>query len=246
MALEFSTTGKHSDNGVKCGIHGRDGAGKTSLIPTAPRPFIFNVEDKLASISSSNVPYARIRTWADWLEAKQLLSDPTFLGNFDTLAVDSISKLGEISLQFWKSQNKDARKAYQEHRDWFSVALNTFLQLPQKHVVLMAWSSLLEQPDGTKLYSPSLPGMSAEQALGYSLEEMWFLNIGSYTDPTKLDTQGQPTKIEYRYLQTKQDIYTQARDNSRTLAAQESEGPNAPPNLDRIFKKIQAGKIISQ
>lgn len=245
MALEFSTTSKATGSGVKCGIHGRDGAGKTSLIPTAPRPFIFDFEGKLSSISQANIPYARIRSWSDWLEAKQLLQDPSFLSSFDTLFVDSISKLGEISLHFWKSQNKDARKAYQEHRDWFSVALNTFLQLPQKHVCLLAWSMMADQPDSSKLYSPSLPGMAAEQALGYSLEEMFFLNIGSYADNTKLDGSGQPTKVEYRYLQTKQDIYTQARDNSRTLLAQESEGPSAPPNLDRIFKKIQAGVIIS-
>lgn len=240
MALQFSTTGEQSKDGIKCGIYGRDGAGKTSLIPTAPRPFILDFEGKTASIANSNIPTARVRSWADWLEAKTFItSDPRFTQNFDTLFVDSISKFGEISLQFWKSQNKDARRAYQEHRDWFSVALNTFLQLPQKHVVLLAWSTLVEQPDNTKIYGPAMPGMTPEQALGYSLNEMFFLNIGSYADPAKLDGNGQPTKVEYRFLQTRQDIYAQARDNSRTLLPQEK------PDLAHVFQKIQAGTVIA-
>lgn len=243
MPLQFSTTDQQSRDGVKCGIHGRDGSGKTSLIPTAPRPFIVDVEGKTASIASSKIPSVRIRNWTDWLEFKAWLANSANAAYFDTLFMDSISKLGELSLLFYKQANKDARRAYQEHRDWFSVALTTLLSLPQKHVCLLAWSALVEQPDNTKIYAPSLPGMSAEQSLGYSLNEMFFISIGRYPDPTKL-VNGQPSMVEYRYLQTQQDIYVQARDNSRTLQPQESDGPTQPPNLARIFSKIQAGIIV--
>lgn len=236
MPLQFTTTGAQANDGIKCGIHGRDGSGKTSLIPTAPRPLILDFEGKTLSIAAANIPSIRCRTWADWLEVKAWLQGSESAKNYDTLFPDSISELAEISLLFWKSQNKDVRRAYQEHRDWFTVALSTLLMLPQKHVCILARSTLTEQPDGTKLYEPAMEGMKRDQSLGYRLNEMFFLNLGSYAAPGPNNTQIQ---VQYRYLQTQQDVYVQARDNSRTLLEKEE------PNLSKIFAKIQAGAVIS-
>lgn len=233
MAIQFTTTGQQASDGIKCGIYGRDGAGKTTLIPTASRPLVIDVEGKTLSIASANVPAVRVRTWADWLDMKNWLQNSANAAHFDTLFIDSISKLAEISLLEHKVKNKDARRAYQDHRDCISTAVGSLLTLPEKNVVFNAWSTLIDQPDGTKIYAPSMPGMSVEQALGYSLNELFFINIGTFPGPPT--PAGAAATIQLRYLQTQQDVYAQARDNSRTLLAQEE------PNLTKVFAKIKAG-----
>ena len=214
MSLNWSTTSDQSKEGIKCGIYGRDGAGKTFLIPTAPRPLIIDVEGKTLSIKEHNIPSLRIVTWQDWLDVWKFISESAEMRNFDTVYVDSISELSAVSLAHQKAKCADGRRSYGEHRDAMSVAIRNLCALPEKNVVFNAKASLIELPDSTKIYAPSLPGMTAEQALGYSLNQLWYLGIGLYEGAT---VNGVTEKIEYRYLQTKQDVYVQARDNSRTL-----------------------------
>lgn len=227
------------------GVYGRDGAGKTALIPTAGEGLlIVNVENKLLSICDHNIPTVRVADWSDWDEVKLWMDGSAEFKKFRTVAFDSVSELAAISLSYQKSKCGDGRRVYGEHRDKFSTALRYIIALNDRgiDIVLNAKASLIDLPDGTKIYAPSLPGMSAEQALGYSLQELFYLGIGSYDGTPE---NGIAPKIEYRYLQTKQDIYVQARDNSRTLLAQEAAETKYGGGLAAIFAKIRNGAIVA-
>lgn len=219
------------NDGVKCVVYGRDGAGKTSAIPTAPRPFILDVEGKTLSIASAGVPSIRIRTWADWLEAYAWLKEPSNNKYFDTLFVDSISELSSIKLSEEKIKGNNKGRAYGELRDCIATAIRNLIALPEKNVVLNAKAALIELPDLTKIYAPSLPGTTAEQALGFYVNEMFYIGIGEYDGPIVGTV---ASKVRYRYLQTEQDIQVQARDNSKTLL------PKEPADFSVIFAKIKA------
>lgn len=242
MSLNWTTTDKQGAEGIKCAVYGRDGSGKTSLIPTAPRPVILDTEGKTLSIKEHGIPTLRIITWQDWLDAYEWIKGSSEMSKFDTVYFDSISELAVIGLAHFKAKYADGRKAYGEFRDAMSTAIRNALALPQKNVVLNAKASLIELPDSTKIYAPSLPGMTAEQALGYSVQELFYLGIGSYDGTPE---NGITPKIEYRYLQTKQDIYVQARDNSRTLLAQEAAETKYGGGLTALFAKIRNGAIVA-
>ncbi len=241
MPVTLSNTSAQGSDGIKCGIYGRDGSGKTSLIPTAPRPVIIDTEGKTLSIKEHNIPSIRVTTWQDWLDVYAWTSSPEF-GNFDTLYVDSISELAAISLGYFKSKYADGRKAYGEHRDAIETLKRNLLAIPNKNVVLNAKASLIELPDGTKIYAPAVPGTTAENALGYSLQALFYLGIDTYDGPAE---NGLIPKIEYRYLQTKQDVYVQARDNSRTLLEREAAETKYGGGLTAIFNKIRSGQVIA-
>lgn len=226
-----TTADQATSDGVKCVSYGRDGAGKTFGIPTAPRPFIFDVEGKTLSIAKYAIPSIRIRTWADWLDAYAWFREPSNNVNFDTLIVDSVSELSALKLSEEKIKGNNKGRAYGELRDAIATAIRNLIALPEKNVILNAKASLIELPDMTKIYAPSLPGTTAEQALGFYVNEMFYIGIGEYDGPV---VNGVSSKVRYRYLQTEQDAQVQARDNSLTLL------PKEPVDYAAIFKKIKA------
>jgi len=199
-------------------------------------------EGKTLSIKEYGIPSIRLTTWQDWLDTYEWVKSSPEFGNFDTLYVDSITELTAIALAHFKSKYADGRKAYGEHRDAVETLKRNLLAVPQKNVVFNAKASLIELPDGTKIYAPATMGTTADCALGYSLQELFYLGIDTY-DGTPVN--GVTPKIEYRYLQTKQDVYVQARDNSRTLLEREAAEKRHGGGLEALFAKIRNGAVIA-
>ena len=120
MAINIkSTKGLHA-NGVKMLVYSHAGAGKTSLIPTLPSPIVLSAEGGLLSISGAEVPYIEITSMADLMEAYQWLTESDEAGQFQSVALDSISEIAEVVLAEELKRNKDGRAAYGE--------LNTVMQ----------------------------------------------------------------------------------------------------------------------
>ncbi len=238
MALQWSTTAKHAlAHGIKVCVYGRSGAGKTRLIATAPRPIIASAEAGTLSIAAANIPMAEINSLKDMNEFYAWLVGSAEARNFDTVAIDSISEIAEKLLTEEKSGNKDPRKAYGEMADKIAVMIRQFRDISGKNVYFSAKAELRENPDGTKLYGPAMPGQKTGQGLPYFFDEFFVISVGEYD---KANAAGQIEKVQYRYLQTAEDNQYEAKDRSGALSKQE------PADLNHIFTKIRAAFATPQ
>lgn len=100
MAISLRSTKDVHTNGVKLLVYGQAGAGKTSLIPTLPNPIVLSAEGGLLSIRDANVPYIEVSSMSDIQEAYQWLTESEEAKKFDSVALDSISEIGEVVLNF--------------------------------------------------------------------------------------------------------------------------------------------------
>lgn len=233
MALQWSTTAQDAqDNGIKVLVHGRSGAGKTCLIPTAPRPIIASAERGTLSIASANIPLARIACLKDLQEFFDWCRASAEAKNFDTVCLDSLSEIGERLLSDEKRSAKDPRQAYGEMQDQIAVLVRQFRDLHGKHVYFSAKTELRDQPDGTKMWGPSMPGNKLSQGLPYFFDECFYLGVGEIPS----NVAGQPS-TKYRFIQTGSDTQHEAKDRSGALDMLE------PPNLTHIFDKIRRGVL---
>lgn len=229
MALKWSNTAIHAkDHGVKLCVHGRAGAGKTSLIATAPRPIIATAESGTLSIARQAIPMAEITTLADLTEFYRWAKDSTGRNDFDTLCLDSVSEMAERMLTVNKVKAKDPRQAYGELADQLGVMIRQFRDLPGWNVYFSAKTELRDTPEGGKMYGASMPGKQNSNGLAYFFDEFLYLGVDSAPNPVV----GQPP-IPYRYLLTQPDPQYEAKDRSGALDRME------PPNLTHIFTKIQ-------
>lgn len=231
MPINWSTTAQSAkQGGIKINVFGRDGDGKTTLIPTAPRPFIADVDKKTLSIAKYNIPGAIVNTWQDFRDVVDWFrGTSTEAKLFDTLCVDSLSTISELLLAEEKIRSRtkagalDLRKAYPEMRDKLNIMMRDLMSIPDKNVLFLTKASLMDQGDGSKLYSPATPGAPSESGVGYYVNENFCLRIVNPGTPE-----------EWRYLQTSQDGYAQSRDNSNALEAKEK------PDITWIINKIRA------
>ena len=69
MAIQLKRSSAIGRSGVKLLVYGAAGAGKTSLIPTLPKPIVLSAEGGLLSIADADVPFIEIKSIADLHEA---------------------------------------------------------------------------------------------------------------------------------------------------------------------------------
>lgn len=229
MALEFSSVYAEAKvHGVKMLVYARSGAGKTSLLATAPNPIIGSAEAGLLSLSEENqtrmfgvahdIPVAKITTLDDLIEFYESCLRPDF--PFETVCLDSISEIGEKVLANALRQVKDPRQAYGELIEKMTDVLKKFRDLSGKHVVFVAKEC--PNKDGcTPLHIPQMPGSKIGYAMPYLVDEVFHLAIGET-----------PEGVKYRYLQTQPDLNFDAKDRSGAL------DPIEQPDLTMLINKI--------
>lgn len=177
MAINIkSTKGLHA-NGVKMLVYSHAGAGKTSLIPTLPSPIVLSAEGGLLSISGAEVPYIEITSMADLMEAYQWLTESDEAGQFQSVALDSISEIAEVVLAEELKRNKDGRAAYGELNTVMQGMIRAFRDLPGKHVYFTAKCEKAQDEQGRMLYSPSMPGKSLTQGIAYYFDLVMALRV---------------------------------------------------------------------
>ena len=221
MAINVKTTGSLSANGVKLLVYGQAGAGKTSLIPTMPKPIVLSAEGGLLSIQDADLAYIEIASMEDLREAYTWLTESADAKDFQSVALDSISEIAEVVLNHEKKVNKDPRAAYGAMQEQMADIIRAFRDLPGRHVYMSAKLEKTQDEMGRVLYSPSMPGNKTGQALPYFFDEVLALRV-------EKDAEGNTQ----RALMCDSDGLWLAKDRSGKLGAWEA------PDLGAVINKI--------
>ena len=223
MAINLrSTKGIHT-NGVKLLVYANAGAGKTSLIPTLPNPIVLSAEAGLLSIADADVPFVEVSSYESLMEAYAWLTQSAEAKGFDSVALDSISEIAEVVLNYEKKIAKDPRAAYGAMQEQMTDLIRAFRDLPEKHVYFTAKCEKSADETGRLLYAPSMPGNKTGQQLPYFFDEVLALRV-------EKDADGNPQ----RALMCDSDGIWQAKDRSGKLSTWEA------PDLGAIIAKIGA------
>jgi phage nucleotide-binding protein len=221
MAINLRSTGGLSANGVKMLVYGNAGSGKTSLIPTLPNPVVLSAEGGLLSIQGADVPFIEINSMATLMEAYTWLTESDEAKQFESVALDSISEIGEVVLAEELKKNKDGRAAYGELNTVMASMIRAFRDLPNKHVYFTAKCDKSQDETGRMLYAPSMPGKSLSMQIPYFFDLLLALRV-------EKDQEGNAQ----RALMCDSDGIWQAKDRSGKLDTWEA------PDLGAIITKI--------
>lgn len=221
MAINLKSTGTLSQNGVKLLVYGQAGAGKTSLIKTLPEPVVLSAEGGLLSIQDADLPFIEISSMEALKEAYEWLTNSAEAKQFKSVALDSISEIAEVVLNFEKKATKDPRQAYGAMQEQMADIIRSFRDLPGRHVYMSAKLEKTQDEMGRVLYAPSMPGNKTGQALPYFFDEVLALRV-------EKDQEGQTQ----RALMCDSDGLWLAKDRSGKLEAWEA------PDLGAIIEKI--------
>jgi phage nucleotide-binding protein len=223
VAINLKSTGNLAGNGVKLLVYGQAGAGKTSLAPTLPNPIVLSAEGGLLSIQDAELPYIEITTMAELQEAYKWLAESAEAAQFESVAIDSISEIAEVCLNYEKKVNKDPRAAYGAMQEQMADIIRVFRDLPAKHVLMTAKLEKTQDEMGRILYAPSMPGNKTGQSLPYFFDEVLALRV-------EKDADG----FAQRALMCDSDGLWLAKDRSGKLESWEA------PDLSMIIAKIGA------
>lgn len=221
MAINLQRTGTLGAKNVKLLVYGQAGAGKTSLIPTLPKPIVISAEAGLLSIADADVPYIEVSSIDAIHEAYEWVKGDA---EFQSVALDSISEIAEVVLSNEKATQKDPRAAYGEMQDQMGKLIRAFRDLPNKHVYFTSKLEKSQDEMGRMLYAPSMPGNKAGQALPYQFDIVAALRV-------EKDAEG----VLQRALMCDTDGLWQAKDRSGKL------DPWEAPDLGALISKIQGG-----
>lgn len=221
MAINLKSTSSVHTDGIKVVVYGQSGAGKTSLIPTLPNPIIISAESGLLSIQGSNIPYIDIDSYESLMEAYRFITTSDEAKGFDSIAIDSISEIGEVVLAHEKRVNKDGRAAYGEMAVQVMEIMRAFRDIKGKHIYFSAKCEKSQDETGRILYAPSMPGAKLAQQIPYLVDEVFALRV-------EKDSEGNLQ----RALMCQSDSLWQGKDRSGKLDAWEA------PDLGAIIKKI--------
>jgi len=223
VAINLKSTGNLAGNGVKLLVYGQAGAGKTTLAPTLPNPIVLSAEGGLLSIQDAELPYIEITTMAELQEAYKWLAESQEATQFESVAIDSISEVAEVCLNYEKKVNKDPRAAYGAMQEQMADIIRAFRDLPAKHVLMTAKLEKTQDEMGRILYAPSMPGNKTGQSLPYFFDEVLALRV-------EKDADG----FAQRALMCDSDGLWLAKDRSGKLESWEA------PDLSMIIAKIGA------
>lgn len=221
MAIQLKRTADVHLSGVKMLAFGQSGVGKTTLITTLPNPIILSAEAGLLSIKDSNLPYIEITTMQELMEAYTWCTESQEAGQFESIAIDSISEIAEVLLVHEKKVAKDPRQAYGSMQDQIMALIRAFRDISGKHIYMSAKAEKSQDESGRLLYSPSMPGNKTGQALPYLFDEVFAMRA-------EKDAEGGTQ----RALMCHTDGLWAAKDRSGKLDAWEA------PDLGAIIRKI--------
>lgn len=223
MALHFTTTGAAAkSHGIKVLVHGRAGAGKTTLASTAPDPIILSAEAGLLSLADTEIPTILITTFTELEEAYNFIVQSEHAKQFKTICLDSITEIAEQCLAAEKLKTRDPRRAYGEMQDEVLKWVKKFRDMKGRHVYFSCkQESVKDEMSGVTLYGPRMPGRQVGPQLPYLFDEVFSLEVGNT-----------PEGKTFRYIRTKTSMQYEAKDRSGKLDEFEE------PNLAKLFDKM--------
>ncbi len=224
MAINLQSTATIASSGVKVLVYGQAGAGKTTLIRTAPAPLILSAEAGLLSLAGTDIPFIEIHSIAELGEVGQWITQSKEAAQFKTICLDSISEIAEVCLSEAKQSLKDGRAAYGEMAEQMSKVIRAYRDIPGRNIYFTAKMDKSESDTGARLFAPSMPGKTLTQQLPYFFDEVLALRLVTDKDGNT-----------GRALMCAPDTMWTAKDRSSRLAAWE------PADLGAIFEKIAGG-----
>lgn len=217
MAVNLKSTSACAPAGVKTLVYGAAGTGKTTLIAGMPTPLILSAESGLLSLQGSDLAYIEVSSVGDLREAYKWLVGSDEAKRFESICLDSISEIAELTLATSLATNKDGRAAYGALNTTISEVVRVFRELPL-HVLLIAKLDKGTDELGRITYSPGMPGQKLSQSLPYFVDEVLALRV---------------TTTGERELLCQPDSLWLAKDRSGRLDRLE------PPDLGALIKKIR-------
>jgi len=221
MAISIKRTRDAHANGVKLLVYGAAGSGKTTLVRTLPNPIIISAEAGLLSLVGEDLPYLEVESMASLKDAFAWLASSEEARDFASVAIDSISEIAEVVLNYEKKIAKDPRQAYGAMQEQMTDLIRAFRDLPGRHVYMSAKLEKSTDELGKVFYAPSMPGNKTGQALPYFFDEVLALRV-------EKDAEGVPQ----RGLMCATDGLWSAKDRSGRLDAWEA------PDLGAVISKI--------
>lgn len=245
MALKITTTQEAAQlSGVKLGIYGPSGHGKTALIATLPGPVIaVSVEKGLLTLSpaniarmygvntpgiSYNIRVLEINGFADLGDVYSYITTSEEGKACQSVALDSSSDIAEVCLAEQKRLNKDGRMAWGNTSEKVTEMIRAFRDLPGKNVYFSAKMSRELAADGLVLNQPDMPGKELTKQFPHFFDEVYYLGVSAKT----------PQAPSYRFLRTQPDNQFYAKSRSGCLDEIEE------PNLGKIIEKIRARALV--
>lgn len=223
MAIVLKSTSKVAFQGLRALVYGESGAGKTTLVGTAPNPIILSAEAGLLCLAGKEIPFIEIKSLADLMEAYSWVTGSDEAKQFETVALDSISEIAEIVLSAELKKSKDGRAAYGEMNNSVSDLVRAYRDIPGKNVVFTAKREKVQDENGRIMYGPSMPGKTLSQGIAYHFDLVLALRV-------EKDAEGKPV----RALMTDSDGLWTAKDRSGKLDFWEA------PDLGAIIKKVKS------
>ena len=175
----------------------------------------------LLSLSEFDLPFIEVNSYESLKDAYEWASNSKESEQFESIAIDSLSEIGEVILAHEKKVNKDGRAAYGEMAVQVLELMRCFRDLSGKNIYFSAKCEKQQDENGRILYSPSMPGAKLAQQIPYLVDEVLALRV-------EKDADG----VTQRALMCDSDGLWLAKDRSGKLDQWEA------PDLSAIIKKI--------
>lgn len=221
MAINLQKASSLGGSFIKLLVYGQAGSGKTSLCSTLPSCVVLSAEGGMLSLAGTEVSFLEIRSLEDLTEVFSWLTSSEEASQFESVALDSISEIGQVVLADHLKKSKDPRQAYGAMASDMSSLIRAFRDLP-KHIYFSAQVEKSQDETGKLLWSPAMPGTKVGQSLPYFFDEVLAYRI-------EKDGDG----LVQRALLTDSDGSWLAKDRSGKLETYEA------PDLGAIINKIK-------
>lgn len=166
----------------RCLLYGRTGIGKTTMLGTAPKPFIIATEDGLTPLFGQDLEFKRVNSLAELRVLFSVLAKDKV---YETICLDSLSALCDLVLAEVEKElgTDEAMRTYPVVRSKIWNVVTGFLKLP-KHVIMTATET--KSQDGTAL--PSMIGGKLCEDLARPFDFVQYMAFGAKDDEVVIHT----------------------------------------------------------
>lgn len=203
--LQIQVTGLEPEKRLRALIAGNQGAGKTLLSSTFPKPFVASCEGGMLSLSSRRIPFHEVQNGKDMDDIIQGLKQPKeiqekiFGGPVETLVIDTIDAF-QKTLKKQRMVEKRQDNFQMQDWGWLGEQLRSYMRawmaLDVNLVVTSHLGSETDEELGKIYYWPALEG-SMKKEIPNSFDIVGILSARGKTEIQN----GQNVKVIERKLQ---------------------------------------------